>query len=144
MLDHHAAALRSLSPLDQSLIIDHFQQSDPTQLHQAEVVLLLLKLERLGAVELLIGKAIQRLPPVVMRPWPVCPVSETPAADLRKVTRVSRNPRLPTTPSFQRFRQIVPGRTVSQLLKRGVTRKDLREALNNGWMELTPLNVEKV
>lgn len=111
-------------------------------LGQADLVLALLRGDTPSlhaAAEELVGKAIQQLPPQPSRPLPA-PVAkpEEPPADRRRVTRVGPNPRLPTTPSFQRFRLIKVGLTVGQLVRRGVTRRDIREALANQWLELTP------
>lgn len=73
-----------------------------------------------------------------VRPLPVAsprPMDQE-ALDLRRVIWVARNPRLPTSPAFQRFKQIRVGRTVQQCLTRGVTRRDLREALGHEWVKL--------
>lgn len=113
----------------------------------ADVVLTLLAIgtadARAGA-QAIIGKPIE-----VCRPGPhyretvsvidqIASLPETvPPADRRKVLSVERNPRLPTTDSFQRYKHFRPGRTVAQLIGLGVTRKDLREALREGWVTLS-------
>lgn len=104
-------------------------------LGHADVVLALLRGPRRlhREAERLVGQPIKRLPPVTMRPWPKAPPpSELSPADRRVVTRVGPNPRLPTTDSFQRYKVFRVGRTVEQLLKRGITRKDIREMERGG------------
>ena len=105
---------------------------------QADIVLALLRgPERFHpCIESLVGRPVQRLPGVQIRPLPTTVTPEVPAADRRRVLSVAPNPRLPTTPSFQRFREFRVGRTVAQLLRRGVTRKDIREALEHSWVTL--------
>lgn len=107
-------------------------------LGQADVVLELLRLDLIPEVEALIGHPITRCPTRVYRPLPLAPRA-APGPDDRRVLSVVRNPRLPTTDSFQRFRLIQPGTTISSLLKRGVTRKDLRECARNSWVVLSEL-----
>lgn len=53
------------------------------------------------------------------------------------VVFVARNPRLPTTPAFQRFKEFQVGRTAEQLLRRGVTHRDIREATRAGWVRFS-------
>lgn len=100
---------------------------------QADVVLELLRLDLLPEVEALIGHPIQRLPARPVRPYPPLP-RRAPSPDDARVLSVVRNPRLPTTPSFLRFQEFRPGVSISSLIKRGVTRKDIREARKNNWV----------
>ncbi len=107
-------------------------------LGQADVVLALLRgPEDLHAcAEALVGRAIEILPGVDLGRPPPPAAPEVPAADRRRVAAVAPNPRLPTTGSFHRFKHFRVGRTVAQLLTRGVTRRDIREAQRNGWVRL--------
>lgn len=57
-------------------------------------------------------------------------------SDERRVVRIDRNHRLPTTDSFQRYRHLKVGMTVQQFLTRGGTRRDLREWSKEGVLEL--------
>jgi hypothetical protein len=61
-----------------------------------------------------------------------------PVSDGRLVTRLTPNPRLPTTPSWQRFRLLRVGMSVGQFLVRGGTRRDVREWSREGSLELSP------
>lgn len=111
-------------------------------LGQADVVMELLRLGTPAAHEgiaLLVGRPVTVLPPAVPPriPLPVRPRAKEP--DDRVVLSVGRNPRLPTTPSFQRYRLIQAGLSVAQLLKRGVTRRDLRELTSGGHIQLEAL-----
>lgn len=101
---------------------------------QADLCLELLHSSHLPEVEALIGHPIKRGPPPITGYVPGPCERREPGPDDRRVTRVARNPRLPTTPAFQRFREFRPGVTISSLLRRGVTRKDIREAVNNDWV----------
>lgn len=83
-----------------------------------------------------LGVRVTVLPPA-MPPAVPLPVTRPPAeGDGRRIASVERNPRLPTTPAFARYQEFRPGRTVAECLQRGVTRKDLREAAQNGWVKL--------
>lgn len=79
------------------------------------------------AIQSILGRPIETCPPAVPPRVPA-PVRARPRGpDDRRVTRVGPNPRLPTTPAFQRYRKIRVGLSVAQLLSRGVTRKDMRQ-----------------
>ena len=105
---------------------------------QADVVLVLLRLDlpqTRSAAEALVGHPIRRPPPHNYPKFPPSvPPSTKTSPDDRRVKSVERNPRLPTTPSFFRYQFFRPGVTVRSLLARGVTRKDIREALQHGWV----------
>lgn len=106
---------------------------------QADVVLALLKDARRDAVAAVVGRPIQVLPPdprIWMVPAPVV-VHSRRTGDARRVVKVSRNPRLPTTGAFQRFRLIRPGLTIAQLLARGVTRRDIRQGVRRKYIRLS-------
>lgn len=123
------AALRqsfSIPPSEKWL----FKSLQQRHLTQADVVLVLLRSggpAGLNDAEMLIGRAIEALPARECLPLPPLPRAEMTPDDRIMVLRVGPNPRLPTTPAFQRFKEFRPGRSVAQLLKRGVTRKDIRE-----------------
>lgn len=104
-------------------------------LGQADIVLELLRLDLIPEVESLIGKPIAHLPLRPIKPYPPLP-RRAPGPDDRRIKSVVRNPRLPTTDSFQRFKNFRPGFTLGYAVKRGTTRKDIREALKNNWIEL--------
>lgn len=106
---------------------------------QADVALVLLRDGRpqcRAALAVLVGREVQVVPPpeVWPRPYPRLPGETGP--DARRVLRVERNPRLPTTGAFQRYKNIRVGLTVAQLLARGVTRRDIREVVAAGVVEL--------
>lgn len=105
---------------------------------QADVVLELLRLDLIPEVEALIGHPITRAPYSPPREPPPRPRPPR-LADDRCVVAVARNPRLPTTPSFQRFQEFKVGVPISSLLRRGVTRRDIREATRNAWVTFEEL-----
>lgn len=97
-----------------------------------DLVLALLRGGYLPEAEALAGVPIQYGRPAIARPLPV--EEPTKGPDDRIIRSVAPNPRLPTTPAFQRYKAFRPGRTIAQCLSRGVTRRDLREALRAGWV----------
>jgi hypothetical protein len=148
MRAQHLSTLLGLDPTVHDYLRGYFHSPGTTitatindhNLGQADLVLALLRGPPTlhAAAEALVGRPIVRLPPVMPKPLPkLPPPPETPLADRRKVLAVAPNPRLPTTPAFHRYREVRVGRTVAQLLRRGVTRKDVREAVRNGWVRLS-------
>lgn len=137
---------------------DHLRQQigDGVDLAMVDRILILLRANYLDDVEHLIGFPISRIPPVTApsvlsedeyAPAAVAERSDwvqqwltrhpaDPSSDDRRVTAVAPNPRLPTTPAFQRYRLIKVGMTIGQLIRRGVTRKDILEAVRAGWVSL--------
>jgi hypothetical protein len=108
---------------------------EPEHLLRIDLVLALLRIyspEALGAAEKLAGRPITKCPPC-LPPWPPAPVR--PPQGQRTVTKVARNPCLPTTPAFQRFRLVRLGLTREQLRARGVTTRDLRLWTRAGHVE---------
>lgn len=103
---------------------------------QADVVLVLLHLTLIPEVEALIGHPITRFPPRPPRAYPALPRRAYGPDDRRIVAVVRDNPRLPSTPSHERFSYFVPERSLATALKYGVTRRDIREALRNNWIWL--------
>lgn len=104
----------------------------------ADVCLALLRCGLIAQAEAVAGVRLRRLPPDPrLRPSLARPtVAERGSNPDPVVTRVGPNPRLPTTDAYQRYRRIAVGMTVSQLLRRGVTRRDLRELSRAGHVEL--------
>lgn len=117
---------------------DLFQHLQEAHLTQADVVLALLKDGRphmREAAEAIIGAPIKVGHSTV--PPPPSPVRLPPrTGDERRFTKVAANPRLPTTDSAMRYRLMRPGRTIAEFLRRGGTRRDIREALRAGWVEI--------
>lgn len=145
MLEKYEAAINSLGPgvaRAVTVIFDLpargslYDELEDAGWTQADLVVELLRLDLIPEVEALVGHPITHCPGYKYKPLPLPARASSP--DDRRVTNVVRNPRLPTTDSFHRFALIRPGQTVGSLLRRGVTRKDIREALRNNWMELTP------
>lgn len=108
----------------------------------AQATLTLLYNGHYEGVEILIGHPVVICPPCLSgmhistasnMPTPPRSVDET-----RVIRSISDNPRLPTTPSFNRFEQLKLGMTVQQALTRGVTRRDIRE-----WEREGSIRVEK-
>jgi len=118
---------------------------------QADVVLALLRLDTpdaRAAAEALLGKPVTRCPPglEVYEPrglyasaqWVLGLLGpENRGADARRVIWVAPNPRLPTTPSWYRFRLLHVGITVGQFLIRGGQRRDVRGWSNEGSLRLS-------
>lgn len=106
---------------------------------RADIALALLRIgteEARGCVELATGKPIQVLP-YNPPPWPPRPVAVPPAdreGDPRLI-RVARNPCLPTTGAFQRYKRLRVGLTEDQLRTRGVTRRDVLRWTRSGHIE---------
>ena len=151
MLIRYAQAVGSLEDGVMELLAQRFGLSDGEPLFeglqargvfQADLVMVLLSAgtpAARSAAEVLVGRPVTVGRPALSGPSVLEELeglAAPPGPDDRVIVAVVRNPRLPTTPSFQRFRQFRVGRTVSQLLARGVTRRDLREALQHGWVTL--------
>jgi hypothetical protein len=110
---------------------------EPEHLLRIDVVLALLRInsrDSLEAAEKLTGRPITRCPPQ-LPPWPPVPVR--PPQGVARVIKIARNPCLPTTPAFQRYRLVKLGLTREQLLVRGVTARDLRVWMRAGHLEFT-------
>lgn len=118
---------------------------DPLRASSADVVLALLRINTAESLEVaseIVGRPITVCPPAIP-PWPPKPVNESARkaqrdADKtsRVVTKVGRNPCLPTTGAFQRFHHVRVGMTEDQLLRRGLTRRDLRVWAKKGAIAL--------
>jgi hypothetical protein len=120
-----------------------FRTLDANGFDQADLVLCLLQQNTprtLLFAELLIGHYIKHYPPAFKwRPVPVN-VLDRKIVDSRRVLRVQQEPRLRSgrlgwLPRYHLFKV---GLSVTQLLRRGVTAKDLRLVAKRGWVEFTP------
>lgn len=128
----------SWSPAVQSKVASYFRgrSIDPALVTRVDYVLALLSIntrETIQLAEEIIGKAITRCPTV----QPPDPRKSTIAARQPVVTMVVRNPCLPTTPAFQRFKEVKIGRTREQLISRGVTARDLSVWKKAGYYEIS-------
>lgn len=118
--------------------VDEYFESQPQitgRTNVADDVLALLRIgtrEARNMAEELMGRPITKCPSAVP-PWPPRPVARPPQK--QKLTRVDRNPCLPTTPAFQRYKLLTVGMTKDQALGRGISRRDLRVWEKNGHLE---------
>lgn len=108
-------------------------------LWQADIVLALLRINTppaLLAVEELMGKPINHLPPAMPRYRPA-KVVRTPEQRTFIAGLCRYNPRLPTTLAWQKWNSLRHGLSVAQVIGRGLlTRRDLAEAVGMGWLLL--------
>jgi hypothetical protein len=105
------------------LYFSHVGTSGP--LSTIDFALALLRInteESLRAAESITGLTI-KVYPSGLPPWPPkeAAVQRSPV-----LVRIERNPCLPTTDAFQRYRKLRIGMTAEQLVARGVTKRDLR------------------
>jgi len=107
---------------------------------QAALVLCLLRINTQAAlhhVEALVGKPIEYCKPVYH--WQAVPVNraELPG-DHRRVLRVAEQPELKSGRRswLRRYHLLKVGLSVEQLLRRGVTRNDIRLLIKRGWILL--------
>lgn len=109
---------------------------------QADVVLALLRLEILNVAEEIVGRPITRCPPALLPGYRAAgPARRLP--DERRVTEV-RKPeseergrrRLLACEMYERIGRARVGMTISALMARGVTRKDLRIAVRRGYVSV--------
>ena len=101
---------------------------------QADLVLCLLRLDALREAEALVGRRITVCPPCLRLLTP--PLSLMFEGDRLVIRRLQRNPCLPTTPAFQRYRILREGMTVDQVRRRGVKSRDLRVWGRRGYFKL--------
>jgi hypothetical protein len=124
-----------MSPELEQKLADYFVEHSIQVPATADVAVALLRInteESLSEVERMTGRKIKKCP-AFLPCWPPKPVTQKRAP---RVTRTARNPCLPTTPAFQRFRKIKIGMTEDQLARRGVTRRDLRRWRRLGHVEM--------
>lgn len=107
-------------------------------LGHADLVLCLLRLNSATSIsfaEELVGRPITHCPSFRLA-WPTNGAARARVdASPRLVFVVPENPRLGNTRARERFEHFRVGRTVSQLLLRGVTRRDIRRATRKGWVK---------
>lgn len=111
------------------------------RLGQADLVLALLKLRDrhrirlLGAyIELLVGHPIL-VGPSCLRDYRAGPTKTVRSSDDRRITFVTPgNPRAPMTDAHLRWCEFRVGRSIGQLLVRGVTKRDIRRSIRRGWI----------
>lgn len=99
---------------------------------QADVVLELLRCGDIDLVEEIMGRPITRCPPAVP-PWPPKPVARRSAPE-RRVDFVGVNSNLPNSKLFRDFSILRRGMTESQILARGISRRDLRHWIKKGML----------
>lgn len=107
-------------------------------LGQADLVLCLLRINTpasLHYVEMLIGKPITRAQACLLR-YRVNGARPTVARQPRVTWVVPVNPCRKSTELRLRFSEFRPGRTLEQLLVRGITRRDIRMAQRRGWVQM--------
>jgi len=124
-----------------------FRTLDEAGHDQADLVLCLLRVntrEALRSAEKLVGKKITRCPPCLQR-YRAVPLRDLrlrphdTSADERRVLSVVGEPTLRSgrKPWLRRWHLFQVGLSVSQLLRRGVTRRDLRLVTKRGWVRLS-------
>ncbi len=97
-----------------------------------------------GHIEALVGRPIVVGPPCLLSyPRNGSPqVSRVVSGVDRKIIFVvPGNPRQPNTTAALRWCEFKPGRTVSQLRSRGVTKRDIRRATRMGWIKFEDAHV---
>lgn len=107
----------------------------PIRPSRADTVLGLLRINTkasLRAAEAIVGKPITHCP-AYLPPWPPKPVDK-PRGSV--IVKLARNPCLPTTGAFQRYRKLRVGMTLQQAHTRGVTLRDLRRWGRAGHVEV--------
>jgi hypothetical protein len=103
---------------------------------QADAVLALLRAGRDGDAERLVGRRIMRLPSG-MPPWPPLPAPRRERGpDDRRITAVGQCPYRKGGRAKEGWELFRPGRTVAEYLRRGGTRRLLREAVSSGAVSL--------
>lgn len=115
------------------------------RLGQADLVLCLLRLrdQHWGMrtqfeshITSLVGHPIH-YGPTCLQSYRTGPTRIVRSKDERRITFVSTtNPRQPGTEAHLRWCEYRVGRTVGQLLVRGVTKRDIRKAIESGWIKV--------
>jgi hypothetical protein len=118
-----------------------FRLSD-AKVDQAKAVMALLKTGHREAVETLVGKSIVVCPPCLSRMNEVL-VKKRTYDEARLIKSLVPNPRHPATDAYQRYAELKLGMTVAQALRRGVTRRDVREWVAEGSITLKKLPMKE-
>jgi hypothetical protein len=108
------------------------------KIDHAKAVIALLKMEQREAVETLIGKAIIICPPCLSRMNERL-VKKRTFDEARIICGLMPNPRHPATDAYQRYTELRLGMTIAQALRRGVSRRDIREWVAEGSVKLKKL-----
>lgn len=114
--------------------LEAYFKDNPAKIGRTDLVLALLRGNFIEEAEALAGVPIQYGPRLTLGPPPQALLT---LARQPRITRLAPNPRLPTTAAWGRYRVLKVGMTLDQAYNRGVTKRDIREALRNKWMELT-------
>jgi hypothetical protein len=112
------------------------------KIDHAKAVMALLKMEQRGAVETLIGKPIVICPPCLSRMNERLTRKRT-FDEARIISSMVPNPRHPATDAYQRFAELRLGMTIAQALRRGVSRRDVREWLAEGSITIKKLPMKE-
>jgi hypothetical protein len=117
-------------------------------LGQADLVLALLRLRDQHRrprrlldfyVTMLVGHPIQ-VGPSCLRDYRSATTRTVRSRDDRRITFViPGNPRAASTEAHDRWCEFMVGRTLGQLLVRGVTKRDIRRSLRKGWIKVEEL-----
>ena len=104
---------------------------------QAAAVMACLRRDALVPAVLLLGRPITVCPPARQFSPFSMPDIASPEGDDRRVSRVSaRNPYMPTSRIHEHFGLWRPGLTIRMYLARGGRRREVREALQMGYVSL--------
>lgn len=155
LLRHYQTVARLAASRDHKYLIrDYFQLPRSTALMpalldrglgQADLVLCLLRLrDRHAALRPTLEEHVAQLVghpicvgPACLRSYRVGPTRVVRSRDDRRITYVApENPRQPNTDAHLRWCEYRVGRTIGQLLVRGVARRDVRRAIERGWVKV--------
>lgn len=104
------------------------------KISQADLILALLRINTtasLRAAESIIGKPITHCPPCLVLQNPTVAQRGLPEA---RVVSVAPNPRHPKSGAYHRYENFRRGLTISQLIIRGVTKRDIRGVIRRKWV----------
>jgi hypothetical protein len=118
-----------------------FRLSD-AKIDHAKAVIALLRAEQREAVEVLLGKPIVICPPCLSRMHEKIGKKRT-YDEARIIASVKPNPRHPASDAYQRYGELKAGMTVAQALRRGVSRRDIREWIAEGAITIKKLPMKE-
>jgi hypothetical protein len=121
---------------------DLFFRLADAKVDQAKAVMALLRAEQRGAVETLVGKPILVCPPCLSRRFEVLTKRRT-FDEARIVVGLAPNTRHPAMEAYGRYAKLRLGMTVAQALRRGVSRRDIREWVKEGSVKLKKLPMKE-